>query len=133
MKLYRKVENCGPVAHPDQSGKYLTDLNETVSGDGWADLVGLGFVYEVAESVPAQSATPKVGPLLKAALDQPVESEPMIFTPGFVSGPPLTLEELTRLPADLSAPMDATEAAFAATRERKPEKRKAKLSDPEAK
>lgn len=50
MKSYRKVENCGPVPYPDQSGKMLLD-GEVVSGDEWEQYVPLGYVV-VVESKP---------------------------------------------------------------------------------
>lgn len=45
MTSYRKVENCGPVPYPDQSGRYLT--TEIVSGLEWEPLVALGYVVAV--------------------------------------------------------------------------------------
>ena len=48
MANYKKVDNCGPVPYPDQSGRYLGE-GEVVADDAandWAPLVALGFIVE---------------------------------------------------------------------------------------
>lgn len=67
MAKYQKVENCGPVPYPDQSGKLLV-AGETAEGDEWEPLVALGFVVKVAEvaAAPVKVAPPKEEP--KAAI-----------------------------------------------------------------
>ena len=57
MAKYRKADNCGPVAYPDQSGRYLGD-GEVVEDDesnNWAPLVALGFVVETDKAVTPDS------------------------------------------------------------------------------
>lgn len=61
MAKYKKIDNCGPVAYPDQSGRYLGD-GEVVEDDAandWAPLVALGFIVETgAAATPDRQESP---------------------------------------------------------------------------
>jgi outer membrane biosynthesis protein TonB len=53
MAKYRKVDNCGPVPYPDQSGRFLGD-GEVVEDDennDWSPIVPLGYIVEVQDDV----------------------------------------------------------------------------------
>jgi hypothetical protein len=71
MKSYRKVKNCGPVAYPDQSGRYLRTETETVTGDEWEPLVKLGFVEVCIANIakPAETKPPKTTYKVLTAVD----------------------------------------------------------------
>jgi len=90
-KTYKRVDNCGPVAYPDQSGKYLTD--GTVTGDEWEPLVALGFIEEVVvAALPKAKPAPapaKAAPVLKA---KPVPVE-------VVAAPSVPAEVMAAAPA----------------------------------
>jgi len=86
MAKYKKVDNCGPVAYPDQSGRYLGD-GEVVEDDDandWAPLVALGFIEETAKSAtedkqesPAELASAVAVP---TGSDPPSEEETVSAT-----------------------------------------------------
>jgi len=83
MAKYRKVDNCGPVPYPDQSGRYLGEgeVVEDDAGNDWAPLVALGFVVETeASATPDKQETPAelakaVEPPALALVDEPAEEE----------------------------------------------------------
>jgi len=68
MAKYRKADNCGPVPHPDRSGKFL-NAGEVAEGDHWEPLLALGYVVKVDEkptevvtTVASVAVTPKAAP-----------------------------------------------------------------------
>lgn len=56
MAKYRKADNCGPVPHPDRSGKFLKE-GEVAEGDAWEPYVALGYVVRVDSPVVEQVKT----------------------------------------------------------------------------
>lgn len=79
MAKYKKVDNCGPVAYPDQSGRYLGDgeVAEDDADNNWAPLVALGFVVETESSVtpdvqesPVELAKAVVKPVAKPVVKE---------------------------------------------------------------
>jgi len=91
-KTYKRVDNCGPVAYPDQSGKYLTD--GTVTGDEWEPLVALGFVEEVAAV-----AAPKAKPAPAKPAPAPVKPKVKAVPAEVVAAPSVPAEVMAAAPA----------------------------------
>ena len=77
MAKYKKADDCGPVAYPDQSGRYLGE-GEVVEDDeanDWAPLVALGFIEEVGGSVAVTADKQESPEELKNAVSVP-ETKP---------------------------------------------------------
>lgn len=77
MAKYKKVDNCGPVAYPDQSGRYLCEgeVAEDDDANDWAPLVTLGFIVEAEGSAPV-AAAPVPEPEVVPEPEPEVVSEP---------------------------------------------------------
>jgi hypothetical protein len=79
MANYKKVDNCGPVPYPDQSGRYLGE-GEVASDDAdndWAPLVALGFIVETGGAVtPDRQETPAEIAKAVVLVPEPAAEEP---------------------------------------------------------
>jgi len=89
MAKYKKVDNCGPVAYPDQSGRYLGEgeVVEDDAANNWAPLMALGFIVETGGSVtqdkqesPAEMAVAVEIPAKVAEIEIPAEPELVMET-----------------------------------------------------
>jgi hypothetical protein len=80
MANYKKVDNCGPVPYPDQSGRHL-GAGEVASDDAdndWAPLVALGFVVETGGAVTPdrQEAPAEMAKAVVLVPEPPAAEEP---------------------------------------------------------
>jgi len=79
MANYKKVDNCGPVPYPDQSGRFL-GADEVASDDAdndWAPLVALGFVVETGGAVtPDKQESPAEMAKAVVLVPEPAAEEP---------------------------------------------------------
>jgi hypothetical protein len=117
---YRKVDNCGPVPYPDQSGRFLGE-GEVVENDDandWSPLVALGFVAETgAVATPDTQESPEE---LKQAVKLPPPPKKTVSDMAKIAAASSTDEK----PATV-----ADSARSAAKKKKKKNGKKKKVSD----
>lgn len=119
---YRKVDNCGPVPYPDQSGRYLGagEVVENDDANDWSPLVALGFIEKTGAS-----ATPD-----KQESKEELASAVKLPPP---PAPSKTVGELAKIAAadsGDSAPSTVADSARSSLKGRKKKKQKAgRVSD----